>query len=249
MNVRIKCLFSLMLLFCGCAGMPHSRDVSPLEAARVREQVSVALGRREARIAGIKGLATVRVSAGIFSVKGDSVFALAHPAKVRIEALTDIGVPQSRVLIDGDSLTLLWPLKNLYYRGRASPENLEHFLRLPLDVRSLIDLLTGVIPPDGAWTVSRRKGDWFLRSPGSELVVKEEGGSWVPLRYVDKEKKYEVTYSEFLERDSVALPGRIQARFPDSRIDVRYQDVELNPKISKKLFELPIPKEARPLED
>jgi outer membrane lipoprotein-sorting protein len=244
----LLCLFFLS----GCATLPKSGNVTSMEAARIREDAAKSLSEREAQIRGIKGLATVRVGAGIFSVKGESAFALQRPRKARLEALTDLGIPQSRVLIDGDKLTIVWPMKNLYYQGPASVENLKHFLRLPLDVETLIDLLVGIVPQEER-QILRRKQDWILRSDASELLVKQQEGRWLPQHYVvydaKKRRTYEVTYSDFTDHDGFLLPNRVRARFPDSRIDLVYGDVTVNPKIQKRLFELEIPKEARSIDE
>lgn len=240
---------------CGCAGVSKTA-VKPMDARMLalRHETIASLRERNVSLHSLKGMAAVRYGSKLFGVKGDTAFALQRPEDLRIDALSDFGSFASQVIFSNGRLLILWPSKNRYFSGAADREAVERFLRIGLDGDQVVDLLLSCVPlePEEDYRVARadEKGI-VLRGESGELDLIRSEERTLPQRYLAFDGKgrelYRVTYSDYQE----GFPRTLAAVFrePKSQIEVLFKDVELNPKMDKKVFEQRIPPDATPLEN
>jgi len=250
-----RSLATVFLLLCGCAGVPKTA-MKPMDARTLalRHEAFVAIRSRNESLRSLKGLATVRYGSKLFGVKGDTAFAMEKPGDLRIDALSDFGTFASQVIFSRGRLLILWPSQNHYFEGAADREAIERFLLIGLDADRVVDLLLSRIPlePEDHYRVTQAgEKEIVLRGEDGELALIKSEDGFVPQRYLAVDEKgrklYRVTYADYRRE----FPGRLEADFrePKSQIQVVFKDVELNPKMDKKVFEQRIPADATPLEN
>lgn len=130
----------LVLGLAGCTSSKMPPTETPASAAEGEALLAMWLERREA-FQSLEGVAKVRVKTAQGAVSGTQVVIAAKPASLRAETLSPFGTPLLSLASDGEQLAVLVPGDNLYYRGKASPENLTRFTRLPLPPTALVDIL------------------------------------------------------------------------------------------------------------
>jgi hypothetical protein len=261
-----------VVLISACAGPGKPRperarpEQSP-EQSNVTPDIGTILASlrsHNAAIAGLRGLATIRFGGALFGARGETSFAAKRPGWLRVDALSDFGGFLSQIALRGGDLTIFWPNEGSYYRGRADAETMARYLRVRAKPEEAVDLLLGIVPlaDEGSYVIKgfgngKGQGErYLLKSPAGELSVESCGGNcegYRPLRYMafrGKGRDYVVDYSDYGDA-SPGVPARIEARFfdPASRIRVEYRDLEVNPKLDGKLFELKIPDDATPVMD
>lgn len=247
----------VLVWFCAsCASVPK-RGPEPSDADKtLRHDILASLAVRDASLRGLRGLATVRYGSKLMGVQGDTAFALRRPADLRVDALSDFGSFASQVIFTKDRLLVLWPAEGQYYLGAADREAMERFLLIGLEPEEVVDVILGIVPveAEGCYRVVKTGArDVVLRGQDGELTVRRVGGHFVPSRYVGRDEKrellYEVSYDAFRESGGQIFPESLRARFrePRSQIEIRFKEIELNPKWGRNVFEQKIPDNAVPL--
>lgn len=229
-----------VLLQGGCATLPPVLPGTPVPAETGRALVAE-WRQRSAAVDALQGVARVRVQTAERTVSGSQVLLVERPDRLRAETLSPFGTPLLLLAADGPRLAVLLPADNLYYSGRATPENLGRFARLPLRLSDLVGILLGRPPlldergmsayrlPDGGWRVEldaapRRQELLF---DGSRRLTQ------VSYHYRD-ELQLRIAYDGFAA-DPPEFPRRIELTLPQQRIQA-----------SLAFSELAINRESRP---
>src|SRR5262249_2571235 len=113
---------------------------------------------------------------------------------------------------------------------------------------------------DDSWRVTLSdRGDYLVKGEGLEASVEESGGEFVPQSYTvfsaERRPMYRVAFDGYSkEARPLAFADRLTVRLwkegegrTKARIDVVYRDLEINPKIDPKVFDLKIPNDAEPI--
>lgn len=263
---RALCGILSLLFFASCAGISarvSGRPVGRVESASpaLRHEVFESLKARNDSLRSLRGMATVRYGSSLFGIRGETSFAVSRPERLRIDGLSDFGAYTSQfVLRDGD-LTILWPADGSYYQGKADRDAMNRYLRVDVSPEEAVNILMGLVPleeEEGYVVRELHAGHQvLLRDRAGEVVAERKEGGYVPVRYTAMDEKgrrdYVIDYSNYRTTDEEdrMLAGRIEARFfgPKSRIQVDYQNVDVNPKIEGRVFQIEIPPDATRIQD
>jgi hypothetical protein len=158
-----------LLLMAGCATLPPSQPGTPAAAATGRA-LFAEWAHRNSQPGTVQGIAKVRLQTPARTVNGTQVILAGEPDRLRAETLSPFGTPLLVVAANGTDLAVLLPGDNLFYRGRATPQNLGRFTRLPLRLSDLVGILLSRPPminyqqlaafhlPDGGWRIELEAG-------------------------------------------------------------------------------------------
>lgn len=259
----------LVLCWSGCAGtraaVPRGGPGSPVSEG-VRAGVLASLRERNAALGSLRGFATVRYGSALFGARGETAFAVQGPDRLRIDGLADFGLYQSQMASDGRTLRIVWPSDGRYFEGAPTPETLGRYLLVGLPLETVVGILLGKVPlgGDGDTGLSVRMGKggrYVLSGEGLTAVVDSKDGVYLPVEYTvandEGRPVYRVAFADYAHEDRpLWFADRMTARFWETgasrtkaRIEVGFKEIEINPKIDAKLFELKIPKDAEPVSD
>ncbi len=244
----------------GCAGLPEK----PLRKAdsfskEFRHLVLESLRTRNREIKTFRAFATARYGSKLFNTRGNLVVLIKSPYYLRIDSLSPVGLYDSQVVISRGDLTIYWSGENRYFRGLATPDALARYLSVALDPEAMIQLVAGGVPveDDDNYTLRTRKAgeEMVLRSERGELVVTRREETFLPLRYtafdIDGRRRYFVEFGGYEKSGTRWSPRRLLASFwdPRARLEINYQEMEINPLVEDRLFQLKIPDDAARLSE
>lgn len=250
---------AVIVLLCsaGCAMTPEapvSMEGGGAPAGELRHEIVSALKARNESIQSLRGLMSVRYARKLSGIRGDTAIILKRPYDLRIDSLTEFGASHAQVLVSRGDLLIYWSDQNRFHRGLASREDLGKYLSVPLGAEEVISLMSGVIPVETEaeyvmrW--DRKKNRLILKGMRGELTVSPETKDYLPLRYiafdVDGGKDFQVDFADYQDFKKLRFPSTLTMHFrnPRLRIEIHYQDLELNPKLDAKVFKLDIPNDA-----
>ena len=130
----------LLLALSGCATLPRELSATPAGQEVGHSLLDDWLTRR-GQYSTVQGVAKVRVQTAERTVTGTQVILAEAPDRLRAETLSPFGTPLLLLAADGTELGVLLPGDNLFYQGRATPENIGRFTRLPFRLADLVGIL------------------------------------------------------------------------------------------------------------
>ena len=206
-----------------------------------------------ARISSVPGLARVAVKAPMTSINGLQVVIAAKPDKLRAETLSPLGMPLVSLTADAGQLGVLLIAQNLYYTGVASPENLEQFAHIPLNVPDLVSLLLYQPALNEAWkkeAFSLKDGGWLLVRHGTlqrQELVFDQDRKLVEVSYFENnDLLVKAAYAKFFTQDALyptLLSLEIPAKYATVSLD--FSEVVTNGQLQPGVFEVRAPAGAK----
>jgi hypothetical protein len=259
-----KVFLLCFLAFSAC--MPTPKPNSPVGSeVQIRRQVIAALQERNRKIRSLKGLVSVRYGTTVFGPRGEAAVLILSPKHLRVDGLSEMGPAGSELVLRDGKLTIYWEGDNRFHEGEADAEEMERFLKVPLDPESVIGVMLGKAPlkkaEDYPFILMKDK-KIVLKGRRGELTVVSKGPSWVPVQYeeFDSEGRLRAlaVYDDYLFEKNVGkrgvwFPRKISIRLENagstkSVIELNYHDLEFNPVVKMSLFQLKIPKNATPVD-
>jgi hypothetical protein len=242
------------VLFAACARVPPE-DLSRDPAALLLE-----VRAAQARVAGVRGTARVRVDSNRFKGSLVEFIAAERPDHLRLETLDFFGNPVAVMVSTGGRFAYLDEKANVFYRGLATPHNLSALVPLALPVEDLVTILCGSAPLLSA--EAREVGVegellGLTLGDGDEVehLLVGEGASVVRSRLrrlgplpSGEEASYALAFGQFRERAGTRFPGELTLEADGGRpkIEVRWRDdLEVSPPVDRALFALEPPRGAR----
>jgi outer membrane lipoprotein-sorting protein len=261
---RATLLFvALSVLFAGCtASRPVTLRAAPAVLPLAAELEAALAARREA-VHSLRALARVRYRDAEQSVSSREAIVVARPDRVRVEVLSVFGAVFLLVADDG-LMTAYARDENTVYRGQASPQNLQHYVRLGLPVDELVDIVLGTPPPrDGRAQVSFDEAAGAIRlhrllNEGSQTIWFSEASLPVATEKVgaDGAAHWRATFSQYEEHGGVPIATHIEIDLLSwsQSMEIALQDVEVNPTLDGSAFAFQAPSGSkvvnlRPLAD
>jgi outer membrane lipoprotein-sorting protein len=244
--------FALALcLLSGCATLPASQP-GTLAAAETGQTLLAEWLRRSAEPQSLQGVAKVRVQTAQRTLNGTQVLLVGAPDRLRAETLSPFGTPLLVLAANGKDLAVLLPGDNLFYRGRANPENLGRFTRLPLRLADLVGILLSRPP-----LLSYQRLDAFALADGGWRIELEDGQRRqllhfdASLRLLDVhylaagELQLRLAYGDYAEAED-NLPRRIDLELPlqQTRASLLFNELQADPQLLPALFVLEPPRGA-----
>ena len=232
LSVLAGCLLGLQLaILSGCATLPAHRLETP--AADVDGRTLLDEWLRSPRPESLQGVAKIKLQTPERSLSGTQVLLAGAPDRLRTETLSPFGTPLMVMAANGSELAVLLPGDNRFYQGRATPENLGRFTRLPLRLAELVNILL-FRPPRIAYqqlqTSPRADGGWLVvleTGPRRQELLFDADRRLIGVAYLyDGELQLRLVYGEFAA-EPLNLPRRIELVLPLQRTEVSLTFKEL----------------------
>jgi hypothetical protein len=224
------------------------------------------ISRTEIRDGILTGTARVAIESpeGIFSM--NCVIALRYPASLRLEALPPLGPPDFYLSVRGNSLKVYLPRKEKFYISGDANRSLPRFIPFKLDVKEVIPLLAGMLPPGSLGNRAGLRGgqDGLLyrldafsdeKTRLRSIWLKPESGELARFESFDPDGavRYAATFKDYRTVQKRAFPETVEILTggeegkDGSVIRVRYSDLQLSSgEEDKDLFDLEIPSGIKP---
>jgi hypothetical protein len=242
-----------LLLLASCAVTPLPRLAAPPDPDSVRSR----LLQEEAATRTVRGLAHLAFEGPSGSGSASQVVVVALPDRARVEALTPLGTTALVATVRADELRVHSSVRHEYWTGRATRETLGRLLRVPVPPEPLLRLLAGLPPlplraqdprlsvtPDGAAVrVESVDGEYWQRlwTEGDEPeVARGEMGR-------ASEVLFTFAFSDRRPTGGRSFPFgiRVEDSASRGRLEVQYEQLQLNLPAEPDLFDLPPPTDPR----
>lgn len=249
MNSR-RCTIFLALPVVALTGCPHHIQFGPEGEIKDAAVLLKLVQQAEERVLSVKGEAKIKVE----SPQGNGVvtlfIALQRPSLIHLEQLNFFGKPDAVLVSDGKRFGLYQAQEGKYYQGPASAQNLSRFLPIILPAEELVALMLGQaprIPADSsmltvdqnakAYRLELKKGDvtqTLLVDPKTYRVKQSQ------VRGVNA---YDLLFDDFSDVGAATYPRKVLLHAPagNTKLELLYKDVELNPEPDLTLYDLEAP--------
>ncbi|MGE5304617.1 MAG: hypothetical protein ACM3TN_15005 [Alphaproteobacteria bacterium] len=167
-----------------------------------------------------------------------------RPDRLRLETLSFLGAIMIVTVNDQEILGYL-PREDVFLRGQRSKENLRRLtkLPLPLEVKEVTALLLGLPPVEtGATPQANNNSLSFPAVDGGQDIVAFETNDPVPTRWERSgaagETEISVKFSDYVPTPAGLFPLRIaiESAIQKRRLEIRYQEPELNASLPAENF-------------
>lgn len=248
--LRLAPLALAAVLAAGCIPRKPPPDLST-DPTALLAQVRAAQGR----VVRVQGEARIRLRAPNKATFRQ--FAAAErPDRIHLEALDFFGNPAAVLVASGGRFALFDARAKVLYTGAATPENLSRLVPVPVSAEELVEILLGSAPlpktrpvdvaPDGRHLRLRFEdegarldawiGGYALVEKATRSVAGGLGpGSW-RVEFSDRRVRGGAWFPDFFSLRSDAA---------NVRLELKWEQVEVNGDVDSALFELRPPKGAR----
>lgn len=256
----LPAIFGLILLgvsSCGSLAL-STATLSESSPSKIQDSDELVknLAQRIHQFRSLRTLATVSYW-GTDGRAGFQEAILVHrPDRLRLETLSPLGAILI-VTVDADNIEGFHPREGLFYRGRSSKENLLRYIQIPLELGELTSLLMGLPPMEarGRWEGGENSLYREIGERGMEKIVFDPAlgvpAGWQRLG-LDGAVELSALFSEYIPTPAGLFPSKISLEAPaqQKRLEIRYQEPELNVALPLPLFVQEKPASAReiPLE-
>lgn len=257
--IRVVILLGAFAVISSCGSMTPPTEAlsgSSLPQSRDTGELVKNLARRIHQFRSLRTLATVHYW-GTDGRAGFQEAILVHrPDRVRLETLSPLGAILI-VTVDAGEIAGFHPREGLFYRGKSSKENIFRYTHIPLELAELTSLLIGLPPVEtqGHW---EGEGNSIYRGigGGGREVIAFHPALGVPTRWErssgDGEVELRALFADFASTPAGLFPLKISLEAPaqQKRLEIHYQEPELNVELPLPLFVQEKPSHVReiPLE-
>ncbi|MBI4529230.1 MAG: hypothetical protein HY695_35985 [Deltaproteobacteria bacterium] len=213
----------------------------PSKTWTVGEFVGI-LSQRIEDFRSLRALATVNYSGPDGRAGFQEAVIVHRPDRLRLETLSPLGVILI-VTADADELAGFHTREGLFYRGRSSKQNLLYYTQIPLELREITALLMG-LPPVSLQPGWEGEGNSLYRdvAGGRREKVAFHVSLGVPASWErsgqDGTPELSAQFSDYSATTAGPFPHKIvlEARAPKLRLEIRYQEPEVNVSLPSGLF-------------
>ena len=256
----LPAIFGLILLgvsSCGSLALSTATlSESSLSKIQDSDELVKNLAQRIHQFRSLRTLATVSYW-GTDGRAGFQEAVLVHrPDRLRLETLSPLGAILI-VTVDADNIEGFHPREGLFYRGRSSKENLLRYTQIPLELEELTSLLMGLPPMEarGRWEGGENSLYREIDGGRKERILFDPSLG-APMRWerLDPGGTIELSavFSDYVATAAGLFPLKIslEDHNQQKRLEIRYQEPELNVALPLPLFVQEKPANAReiPLE-
>lgn len=201
-----------------------------------------------AKNSSLSGLAKFEMVTPERTLKGTQVLILKQPDSLRAEVLSLFGSPLLLLAANGEQLGVHLPFENEFYTGEASAKNLGRFVRLPMHLQDLVNVLLYRPPMIAASSMegyALQGQGWLLernKPPYRQELFFDEQKRLVEVNYYNRSGlSLAIDYDGFSEEG--LFPQEFDLKFPRMEItaSLKFSELEVNGELSQDLFHLPIP--------
>lgn len=249
MNRAAGAGLAALLVLAGCASLrgPRAPVLVPLSAGDPRPAADVAsLGRLVGQRQSLRARAKVTLEGPSGSSTAHQILLVERPAQLRVEVLGLLGQRAAILATDGVRYELYRAGRSGLETGAIRPSILWEVAGVPLTPDAAVRILLAAPPPPGdagaAIAAGDARGSVHLRWSDASLDFDARGrlrryellGTGPAAVLVD------ARFDDYADVAGQPFPHRIRLAFPTSetRAEVSFQSVELNPDLSPALFQL-----------
>jgi hypothetical protein len=239
--LRSLLLAAILLGAFGCATVvpPAPQDTTP----KVWQpgELAKAITQRQEQFRSLRALARVSYSGPDGKNGFQEAILVDRPDRLRLETITYLGAVLI-VTVNDKEISGYHPREGVFLRGERSRENLARYTQIPLELDEITKLLLGLPPVDGA--VLTQDGNTVAFSPkrGGKDIVTFASHLPAPTQWqrLSPSGKLEMNaeFSDYTETATGVFPLKIvfEAQAPKRRLEIRYQEPELNASLPANLF-------------
>jgi hypothetical protein len=230
---------------CSTTAFPPTPTQVPTRQWNADELID-ALQQRDQQFHSLRTLARLDYAGPEGKSDFQEVILVQRPDRLRLESLCCLGAITIMIVTVNDQEILGYlPREDVFLRGQRSKENLRRLtkLPLPLEVKEVTALLLGLPPVNSAATPQANGNSLsFPAADGDQDVVAFETNDPVPTRWERRdaggEAEISVKFSDYAPTPAGLFPFRIaiESAIQKRRLEIRYQEPELNETLPADLF-------------
>jgi outer membrane lipoprotein-sorting protein len=245
-------LAAILAALSGCSWLTRQLppEIFPDER-RAAEDLVQSLARRNSELESLRAIAGVNYSSPEGKQSFREVVLVRRPDRLRLETLYPLGVLLI-VTATADEMVGFHTREGVFYRGKSSRENLYRYTQIPLSVGEFTSVLMGLPPvaPKGAW---KNEGPSIVRDLGGgwKDAITFHASELLPIRWqrFNPEGAVELSaqFAEFANTPAGPFPLKIILEAPTQkrRLEITYQEPEINVDLAPALFVQKKPANAR----
>jgi hypothetical protein len=235
----------------GCATVippPEIKPPSPQwESGKLIESIT---GRRE-QFRSLRALAQVDYAGPDGKHGFQEAVIVQRPDRLRLETLTFMG---AILIVTANNKEIIGyhPREGVFVRGERSKDNLRRYTQIPLELEEITTLLIGLPPVDTSEPPKQEGNTLVFSSNGRKRdVVTFESQQPVPTQWerfnADGKVELSAQFADYISTPVGLFPSSIvfEANLQKKKVQIRYQQPELNPTIAPDLFSQQKPANVR----
>jgi hypothetical protein len=238
----------------GCATVspPPAQPPLPAKQWQTGELIN-SLGERHKQFRSLRALARLDYAGPDGKGNVQEAVLVQRPDRLRLETLTFLGAVLI-VTVNDREIIGYHPREGIFVRGPRTKENLLRYTQIPLELNEMTALLLG-LPPVDTGAPLRQEGTALVFSPNGRKqdVVTFEAQTPVPTKWerFNDAGAVELSahFSDYVSTPVGPFPSRIQIEAPlqKRKLEIRYQQPELNASLPPEIFTQEKPAHAEEL--
>jgi len=247
---RFSFFAAIVLTLAGCATVtpPETKLPAPTWEA---DNLIESLQQRSREFRTVRALAQVDYNGPEGKHGFQEAVVIQRPDRLRLETLTFLGAILI-VTANDREIVGLHPREGVFVRGPSTKDNLRRYTQIPLELGEITTLLSGLPPVDPRATPKLEGSALVFSADGRKRdVLTFDLQQPVPSKWerFNADGKVELTaqFSNYVSTPAGLFAQRIQfeANLQKKKLDVRYQEPEINGAISADLFSQQKPANAK----
>lgn len=253
-RVRKLVALAAVCAMIGCATVapPPAKPQLPAKQWQAGELIN-SLGERHKQFSSLRALARLDYAGPDGNGNVQEAVLVQRPDRLRLETLTFLGAVLI-VTVNDREIIGHHPREGVFVRGPRTKENLFRYTQIPLELDEITALLMG-LPPVDMGAPLRQEGPVLVFSPNGRKqdVVTFELQTPVPTkweRFNDAGAvELSAQFSDFISTPAGQFPLRIliEAHLQKRKLEIRYQEPEINASLPPEIFTQEKPAHAEEL--
>jgi len=205
-------------------------------------EIIEAITQRQEQFRSLRALAGVNYSGPDGRGGFQEAILVQRPDRMRLETLTYLGAVLI-VTVNSKEIVGYHPRDGIFLRGQRSKENLARYTQIPLELDEITRLLLGLPPVEigGVWEQKGNSLVFPLKGGGRDVIIFASDlpvpTQWQRLN-TGGEIELKAEFTDYIQTPAGLFPSKIlfEARTPKRRLEIRYQEPELNVALSPAVF-------------
>lgn len=231
----------LGLAGCTTVAPPPTAPAGPGKRWQASDLID-AIALRRSQFRSLRALARVDYSGPDGKTGFQEAILVQRPDRLRLETLTILGAILI-VTVNDKEIVGYHPREGLFLRGERTKENLFRYTQIPLELDEITMLLVGLPPVDAKLTWRQEESGVVFSADGRKTdFVAFESEQAVPTLWERFDDTGAVTlsarFSDYRKTAQGLFPSRIFVEAPPQRrkLDIRFEEPELNAALPAELF-------------
>lgn len=250
-SIKLFILAAVTFGLFGCATVappPESKLPAPAwEASKLIESLT----QRGRQFSSMRSLAQVDYAGPDGKQGFQEAVLVQRPDRLRLETLTFLG---AILIVTANNKEIIGyhPREGVFVRGERTKDNLRRYTQIPLELEEITTLLMG-LPPVESSAPWKQEGNALVFSPNGRKrdMVTFESQQPVPTKWerfnADGKVELSAQFSNYISTAGGLFPLRIvfEANLQKKKVEIKYQEPELNAAIPADLFSQQKPANAQ----